>query len=290
MIIYENIIEFAQTYLYIYSIIDCIEIIFFIAIIFAISSWLNKDHTKPLLLYFYIYFCCLSLTYFFQLITVYQLLMVTAPIYLSALVIHHQKSLQKNFILSQRAITAITSTLSENWLEILVRGCMVAWHHKKNITCVIEQSDSLDTLIEKPFEIDVAIQKQIMTILLESVAYDDDKLILINRHGKIVCINATWSDLVVNELIFSPVLADDLVKKYAQLVSSMTDAIVFHMNSKEQNSFIAHQGMMLDQVTVDQALKIMKNIIYKKQSQSLHTKRDFYDQSSPSSVSNLHKN
>src|SRR3989339_2074040 len=179
MISLQSIVHFANNYLQIYSGIDWVEILFFIFITFKISSWLNKDHTKPLLLYFYSYFATLFSAYFFQLTTVYQLMLVTAPIYFVLLVIHHQKNLQKNFILSKNKPLTPAKVIHKEWLETLVRSCLIASHHKKNVTCVIEQSDSLESLINKPFTIDIPIQKHIIDMLLESVSYNDTKLILV---------------------------------------------------------------------------------------------------------------
>lgn len=264
MISVESMVYFANKYLQIYSIIDAIEILFFIGATFKISSWLNKDHTKPLLLYFYSYFAILFGTYFFQLTTVYQVMLATAPIYFVLLIIHHQKNLQKNFILSKNLPLTPATTIHKEWLETLIRSCLVASHHKKNITCIIEQSDSLETLVDRPFTLDIPIQKHILDILLESVSYNDSKLILVNRNGTILSINASWSDLVVNELIFNQINERQLPQEYAKVVTTKTDAILVHISSELQNNFIAHQGKIVSNVTIDQTLKIIKNLLYKK--------------------------
>jgi len=264
MISVESIVYFANKYLQIYSIIDAIEILFFIGATFKISSWLNKDHTKPLLLYFYSYFAILFGTYFFQLTTVYQVMLATTPIYFVLLIIHHQKNLQKNFILSKNRPLTPATTIHKEWLETLIRSCLVASHHKKNITCIIEQSDSLETLVDRPFTLDIPIQKHILDILLESVSYNDTKLILVNRNGTILSINASWSDLVVNELIFNQINERQLPQEYAKVVTIKTDAILVHISSELQHNFIAHQGKIVSNITIDQTLKIIKNLLYKK--------------------------
>ena len=241
MISLQSIVHFANNYLQIYSTADCVEILFFIFTTFKISSWLNKDHTKPLLLYFYSYFATLFSTYFFQLTTVYQLMLVTAPIYFVLLIVHHQKNLQKNFIISQNKPLTPAKSMHKEWLETLIRACLVASHHRKNITCIIEQFDSIDTLIEKPFTLDIPIQKKIIDILLESVSYDNTKLILVDRYGMILSINASWSDLVINELIFTQINEQQLPKEYAKVITAKTDAILVHINSEHLHHFIAHQ-------------------------------------------------
>jgi hypothetical protein len=286
----QSVIDFAHNYLQIYAYIDCLEILFFITFIFKISTWLNQDHTKPLLLYFYSYCALLFSTYFFQLTTVYQLMLVTAPIYFVLLLIHHQKNLQKNFMVTTaKSLTPIKSVHKE-WLEILIRGCLVASHHKKNITCVIEQFDAIDTLIDKPFRLDIAIQKQIIDILLESVSYDAHKLITVHRNGIIVSINASWSDLIINELIFTPMHEQQISKAYAQILTTKTDAIVFHINSQHEQHFVAHQGKIIEDISIDQSLKLIKNLLHKKDYEHLLSQGIDHAASKTAAFKAIHKN
>ncbi len=289
MISLQSIVHFANNYLQIYSSTDCVEILFFIFITFKISSWLNKDHTKPLLLYFYSYFATLFSAYFFQLTTVYQLMLVTAPIYFVLLMIHHQKNLQKNFIISKSKPLTPTKMMVKEWLETLIRACLVASHHRKNITCVIERFDSLDTLIDKPFTLDIPIQKQIIDMLLESVSYDNTKLIMVDRHGMILSINASWSDLVINELIFTQINEQQLPKEYAKVVTTKTDAILVHINSEHQHHFIAHQGKIVENVTIDQALKLVKILLNKKDNETSLSQGINHDPSKSASFTSFYK-
>lgn len=259
----DMLMQFAHNYLQIYALKDVIEISFFIFSIFKISTWLNKDHTKPLLLYFYAYFAVLFVTYFFQLSTVYQITIASAPIFFTLLIIHHQKNFQKNFIISQQTPLTPAKIYHKQWLEILIRACLVASHHKKNITCVIEQRDNLTTLLDKPFTLNITIQKQIIDMLLESVAYNQQKIIWVKKDGTLVSINASWSDLIVNELIFDQIPEEKLACHYAKVATSHTDALVFHINTAESTyNFIAHQGKIVENITIDQIIKLIKNILH----------------------------
>lgn len=289
MISVESIIYFANNYLQIYSAIDCIEIGFFIFLTFKISSWLSKDHTKPLLLYFYSYFATLFSAYYFQLTTVYQLMLVTAPIYFVLLIVHHQKNLQKNFVIAKNKSLNPTKSTHKEWLETLMRACLVASHQKKNITCVIEQFDSLETLIDQPFHLDISIQKQIIDILFEGVSYDINKLVVVDRHGIIHSINASWSDLVINELIFTHIHERQLPKEYAKIITAKTDAILVHINSEHQHHFVAHQGKIVENVTIDQSLKLIKNLLHKKDNGSSLSQGINHDASKPASLTTIYK-
>lgn len=289
MISLESWVHFANNYLHIYSVVDMLEIAFLVIAIFKISSWLNKDYTKPLLLYFYSYFAMLFCSFFFQFATIYHLLLVTAPIYFVLVVIHHQKNLQKNFILSQNKPLTPAKVIHKEWLETLIRSCLIASHHKKNVTCVIEQSDSLETLIDKPFSIDIPIQKHIIDMLLESISYNDTKLILVDKHGTIMSINASWSDLVINDCIFNQISEQQLPKEYAKIITAKTDAILIHINSEIQHNFIGHQGRIVENISIDQALKLIKKLLYKKDTETLLRKETHHDQSKSASFNSFYK-
>jgi hypothetical protein len=154
---------------------------------------------------------------------------------------------------------------------------------------VIEQSDSLESLINKPFNIDIPIQKHIIDMLLESISYNDTKLILVDRHGTIMSINASWSDLVINECMFHQVSEQQLPKEYAKIITAKTDAILVHINSELQHNFIGHQGRIVENMTVDQALKLIKNLLYKKDNEISHLKGINHDQSKSASFTSFYK-
>jgi hypothetical protein len=217
-------------------------------------------------------------------------MLVTAPICFVLLIVHHQKNLQKNFIISKHKPLTPAKSVHKEWLETLMRACLVASHHKKNITCVIEQFDSLETLIDKPFSLDIPIQKQIIDILLESVSYDNTKLIAVDRSGTILSINAAWSDLVINELIFTQIPEHQLPKEYAKIITLKTDAILIHINSEHQHHFVAHQGKIIENITIDQALKLIKNLLHKKDNENSLSQGINHDPSKSASFSSFHKN
>lgn len=290
MIAYESIIQLANDYLQIYSLKDILEVSFFIFCIYKISTWLNKDHTKPLLLYFYGYFATLFSAYFFNLSTMYQVTLASAPIFFTLLIVHHQKNFQKNFILSQQKPINPGQIPHKQWLEILVRSCLVASHHKKNITCIIERNDDISPLLEKPFTIDIAIQKQIIDMLLESAAYNDHKLIWVTQHGHLMSINASWSDLVINELIFNQISPQQLPQEYAKVVTTKTDAMILHINTEQTFNFVAHQGKIVENLTIDQELKLIKKILHTKPADDITVKGTSHVENKNTSISSADKN
>ncbi len=136
---------------------------------------------------------------------------------------------------------------------------------------------------------DIPIQKYIIDMLLESISYNDTKLILVDHHGTVMSINASWSDLVINELIFNQISEQQLPKEYAKVVTAKTDAILVHINSELQHNFVAHQGKIVENMTVDQALKLIKNLLHKKDNETSALKGINNDQSKPASFSSIYK-
>ena len=78
-------------------------------------------------------------------------------------------------------------------------------------------------------------------MLLESVAYDTNKLITVNRNGMIMSINASWSDLIINELIFSPIQEQQLPKEYARIITAKTDAILIEKFWIDNSDFLVER-------------------------------------------------
>ena len=188
-----------------------------------------------------------------------------------------------------KSLTPIKYVYKE-WLEVLIRSCLIASHDKKNITCVIEVDDTLDTLIDKPFILDIPIQKEIVDILLNSTHCDPHTFITVTKNGMMVSINTKWSDLIINELIFMPVDEEQLLKEYARIITSKTDSIVIHINSNHELHFIAHQASIIENITIEQSLKLIKNLLYKKNNKNNQTKEIHHDSKKSTIFSNFYKN
>ena len=115
------------------------------------------------------------------------------------------------------------------------------------------------------------------------------EMLRLDRHGMILSINASWSDLVINELIFTQINERQLPKEYAKVITAKTDAILVHINSEHQHHFIAHQGKIVENVTIDQALKLVKILLHKKDNEASLSQGINHDPSKSASFTSFYK-
>jgi len=249
-------------YFIIYNFKDYLEILFFAIAFFKIAEWLKQDLTKPLLAYFYGYIGMAASAYYFDLTTVYYTLLHSAPAAAVLFIIYHQRTLQKQFMLSQRtSITPAMAAHHKDWLETFVRTCMIMAHKQINITCVIERKDEIADFIHKTFTLDIPINQDVLTLLLESPSFEEQKLIWLNKDGNLISVNATWGNVLIQETLLHHELF--AWQAYALQLSQFSDAIIFHHNSSTHESTLIIQGKKIEHLSIDHAMKMMKKIMQK---------------------------
>ncbi len=253
---------YVSEYFIIYNFKDYLEILFFAIAFFKVSQWLKQDLTKPLLQYFYKYIGLAACAYYFELTTVYYVLLHSAPAIASLFIVYHQKTLQKQFMLSQR--TSITPAMAighKDWLETFIRTCMIMAHKKISITSIIERKDEISDFIHKSFTLDIPVNQDVLTLLLESPSFDEEKLIWLNKNGNLVSVNASWGHVLQQETLLHQ---ENLAwQAYALQLSQVSDAIIFYHNALTHESTIIIQGKKIEHLSIDHAMKMMKKIIQK---------------------------
>ena len=238
---------------------DIAEIIFFSSIIYYVSLWLKKDKQKHLLLYFYSY-CTLMLSmYHAQLPTATFFLFITAPIACVIFVLIHQETLQKNFVMLRSIKPAHIA--HHDWLETLMRSCLVAANNNKKVHCVIEVNDSLHTIIHAPCNIHADIQKDLLSMLLESDSFDQDKFIWLNAQGKLLGMNASWNSQPQQEWL------NESAKTYTQwqhdalFFTQKTDALIISISPSNRLFSIVTQSKLFTDITAPHALKTIEKYL-----------------------------
>ena len=269
----ETISHFSQEYLSIHSWQDGIEIIFFATMIYAISTWLKQDQSHKLLPAFYGYVTLFCSSYFFELQTLQTTLLFAAPVIATLSIIYHQKQLQKNFILARKQPLEPKKIAAPNWIETCIRSCLVIAHQKKEITCIIESRDSIRTMIEHPFLLDIHVQKNLLNLLLLSDSFQPSKPILLKRTGKIVSVNCSWSDNLMNDSLFSAISNQPEWQKYGSIITEKSDALLFHINAEPSKSGICYQGEVIQKMTSEQVLQFIKQVMYKQNKESVTFKK-----------------
>lgn len=280
---YDQYVTFFQEFctellgLYLYQ--DYIEVLVFIAIIYKALMWLKQDHTKHLVLASYSYFTLLSCSYYLSCTILFSTLLLLTPALIMFFIVTHQKQLQKNFVLPSNKYITPATTPDKNWLDGLIQSCLIASHQQKHMICILERNDSLQALLHAPFMLQVPIKQDITNLLLASSNITSHSLLWIHQSGTIQSINVSWSSFLTSELI--PRSPNAMTNTYdaAQLVTQKTDAIIFEINAAADTHTIWYQGKCIKQVTVQQLLLFVKEIVqYPHLHQPTKSKRKQNDQ------------
>lgn len=236
---------------------DLIEIAFFSTVIYYFSLWLIGDKQKELLFYFYGYCAATIAAFTFNLPAIASLLFIGSPVITVIFIMLHQETLQRNFITLKNIIPA-QKMHTENWIELLIRSCVMAMNNNKELLCVVEQKDSLSHLLRSSFYIDAPLHKGLLDILIESETFESKKIIWIGQNGVLRAINAEW--IIPNT---DPLIAYDhneisSWKQEAGLISHKTDALIFKTCPDSRLFDVIVQEKHIEQLNTSMMIKLMK--------------------------------
>jgi hypothetical protein len=231
---------------------DCIEAIFLIMILYNTTAWLNKDKTRKMVWYIYCYCTALLVAYYTHLPLIFSFLLNAAPIATIILILMHQDMLQKRFAMPTKIIPAHLST---QWIDELLQACLVAMNSKKQISCIIEHEDTLQTLISTPYNLNTPCKKTVLLLLSESSLFEHSSLIWLSHDGIIKGINSTIKDLQT-----------DLEKdtwKMATLICTKTDALAFRANPEHNTFDIVLKGNIIENLSSTYCKAVLMQFINK---------------------------
>lgn len=233
---------------------DCVELTVIIICSYQVVAWLSRNRTKKLLLYFYTWAILLIFSYFLELPTLFYGAIWGFPVLAIAAVIMHQEMLQKNCITPYTVVPAISDY---DWLDELMRSCLIAINLQRSFICAIQHNDDLQTLLTTPCKLKTQLNEILIRTILESKLFENNSIMWLSTHGEIIGINCTWVhalDPTDNNQSLS-------TWKMACMTSSKTDAMFFKINP-EQNSFdLALHGNILNNVTSSNCLKILRQYL-----------------------------
>jgi hypothetical protein len=235
---------------------DIVEITTFTLVIYAISAWLKKDRTRPLLSFFYGYCCALMICYALSLTVLLTILIAGAPILAMLTIIGHQEALQRRFVLHRKPHAAATT--SQDWLETLIRFGLIAINQGKEWFLIIEHQHELDSVIKSTHIINAPITEEILSVIATSSRYQSGSLIWIKNSGIIHGFNAHWN-LESHKEWHSPEIKDlPLWKQDALLMTLNTDAIVCKVIPDRRTFEVVIAGKIFDHISATQALALMR--------------------------------
>jgi len=263
---------------------DVIEILFFSSLFYYLMRWLAKDHSKNLLPYFYGYCFITIIAYTTQLTTISYVLFLYAPAIIMLFMLMHQDTLQRNLVALKNIQPA--QITNHDWLDILFRSCLVMINKNIAVTCVVECTDNLDDLIKTPFFINADLHKGVLELLLDSQAYESDKLVWVSIQGKLRGINATWHTPTYhsskeNNLFSTTWQQESLI--YAQ----QTDALVFYSDAITHTFTIIARGKCFENVSPHHALTLIKQHIRLQSKQNINRKKGEHNEKNISQKNSL---
>lgn len=251
--------EFCADQLGLYCYQNYIEVMVLSFLIYLGLRWLQQDHTKHLVLYVYGYSFIMVSSYLLSCTILFWIMFTTLPIFLITNIVIHQKQLQKNFMVaSSKQITTHTIP-SKNWFDVLIRSCLLASYHNKQIICIIERSQPVSSLLQTPYQLNVPIQHDIIELLFSSNALHTPCLLWINQSGNIISINSGWKQTVQDQL-FATTSTEQHIEAIKMAIQR-TDALIFSVDTSTHLATLWYQSKTLQNITIDQLLTFGKQIL-----------------------------
>lgn len=241
---------------------DVIEVIFFSSCFYYFSIWLSKDKKNNLVSYFYLYSFILLGAYQLQLSTITALLCIASPIIIMLFIIMHQQVLQRNFVALRAATTSQQN--SDAWLETLIRSCLVALNHTKEILCVIEYKDNMRDFMGTTLELNIKLNDGVLDLIIESNLYNTKKFIWCTTQGQLTAINAEWNIPYQHITIHDEAHKLPQWQQDALIITSNTDAIVMKSNVSSHTFTLMIKGTMYTDVDPHNTLKLIQQYLRSK--------------------------
>lgn len=259
MLIYSFLQEYLFKQMHFFGWRDCVEVFFFSTVFYYFSLWLKHDNQKNLLSYFYTY-CGITLgAYALQLTTISFFMVLASPMVFVLFVVFHQDILQKNFVALKNIKPAHKAPV--DWLDTLVRVCLIAINNNKEVLCVIEHSDNLDAFLEKSYPLKTDIDKELLNIVMQSSVFDQRKIIHINTYGRLLGINAAWSTQLDEQWITKEAKELHKWQQDALWVTSKTDALVLKTTPKTGSFVLIVRGKKYEKIKAANIKKFVNNYL-----------------------------
>lgn len=169
-----------------WTIKDLVEITFIFICFYRLSQWLSKDK-KNLLLWFWGYVSLFIFSYAFNLTSLVILLIFSAPLLINILCMIHQDLIQRSFI---APLKQDSKHDQKDWVSILIKECLAATYHDKQIAIIIETQLDISQYISSMLRITTPLHPSVITLLTQSQLYQQEYCIVVDQTGVLIGINA----------------------------------------------------------------------------------------------------
>ena len=236
---------------------DYSEIIFFGMVTYQIALYLKKDSHPHLLISFFGLCSVVIGAHHLGLTTISYLVPFGAPAIAMLFILFHQEFLQRNFITLRNKV-ASNKNVQCDWMEILIRSCLIAINSNKELTCVIENRDHLATTIENGVTVNSDISQNLLDILIESTAFNAHKMLWINSQGRLLGINSSWIMDVDESWQQATVKELPSWQQDALLMTVKTDAIVLKASPTTRSFDVVKGGKLFGNLSAHDTLHLLK--------------------------------
>lgn len=151
-----------------------------------------------------------------------------------------------------------TQSETENWLELLLRTSLMALSNNKNITLVIERTNNLQEFLFTSLNFNAPINKDLLTLVFESIVFEPEKIIRLNAQGKLFGINGEWVFSPHDEWLSADVKKVEAWQQKALFVSKQTDALIIKMFAAKKTATVCVGGKCIEHVNIPQLLTVIK--------------------------------
>lgn len=237
---------------------DAIEITFLSITIYLFLLWLKKDKQHNLIIYFYSYCSIFCFSWLLDLAIINQFLINSTPIIVFLFVIIHQDILQKNFVSFYNKPFSFSHE-ADDWLENLLRSCLHAINNNKQLIVLIEHGSDLKPFLKTDFIFNSIIAQKLLTLLIDSNCFDQQKMVWCTSQGKLIAINAEW---VSNISITSKTKDIPTWQQDALLMTLKTDTIIFKADSSKRLFDIVVKGELFENISAHNAVLFIKKQLF----------------------------
>ena len=242
------------SYMFFWGWRDCIEVLFFITVLYKTTAWLNKDRTRRLVWYLYGYCTLLLIAYCVHTPLIFSILVTAAPVAAIIVVLMHQDILQKRFATPTKILPA---QLSTQWIDELLQASLVVMNNKKQLTCIIEHQDTLQNLITTSYNLNTLCQKSVLLLLFDSSLFDQHGLVWFSHDGIIKGINSRWKEF--------PDDNEQDTWKMTTLICTKTDALALRANPAHNTFDIVLKGNIIENLSSTYCRTVLLQYINKAQ-------------------------
>lgn len=263
---------------------DLCEISFFSLTIYWFCIWLKKDTRHNLLPAFYGYSLLLFGAHLLKLSTLLTFLFATSPIAIMLFILFHQELLQRNFITFRKK--SIDITTHNEWIEALIRSCLVSINNSKELLFIIESKDELKPFLSTPFLLNTAIQDTLLEFLIKNPHFDSEKMVWINAQGDLVAIHASWKFNIHESWQSEKVKELPSWQQDALLMTLKTDSIIGKADPTKRLFDVVIQGKLYESISAQSALLFIKKQISKSEISKGDHYYDAHNQKQPTQQQN----